>query len=115
MKHKLMTDVVQSAYERAKSDLISKILPIKDIEDLCHVAHVYALKDLYNESKTIDRKCHYDNIIDELYKLFEAGELSEGDSYATFAFCYLKVLEVEDVIKKKSFLAQFEHEKMKHT
>jgi len=114
MKDVPMTEVVQSAYDRAKEDLRLGRLPVKEIQDLCHVAHTYALIDLYQGSKNADPKRHYNKPIGELYKLFDKGTLSEEDAYASFAFCYLKVFEIEGVMKKKSFLAQFEYEKMKH-
>jgi len=114
MKDVPMTEVVQSAYDRAKEDLRLGRLPVKEIQDLCHVAHMYALIDLYQGSKNADPKRHYNKPIGELYKLFDKGTLSEEDAYASFAFCYLKVFEIEGVMKKKSFLAQFEYEKMKH-
>ncbi len=114
MKDVLMTEVVQSAYDRAKSDLDLGSLPITNIQDLCHVAYSYALIDLYQGSKKPDQKKHYNKPIDKLYKLFDNGTLSEKDTYASFAFCYLKVFEVEGVLKKRSFLAQFEHEKEKY-
>ena len=57
---------------------------------------------------------HYDQPIDELYSLFDNGILLEKNSYASFAFCYLKVFEAEKVINKKASLAQFEFEKTKH-
>ena len=109
-----MTEVVQSAYDRAKNDLQLGRLPISDIQDLCHVAHTYALMDLYQGSKKADPKRHYSRPIDKLYKLFDNGTLSEEDAYASFAFCYLKVFEIEGAMKKKSFLAQFEYEKIKY-
>jgi len=133
-----MTELVQSAYDRAKSDLQLGLLPISEIQDLCHVAHTYAFMDLwiygfmdlwiygfmdlwiygfmdlYQGSKKADPKRHYNRPIDKLYKLFDNGTLSKEDAYASFAFCYLKVFEIEGLIKKKSFLAQFEYEKMKH-
>lgn len=109
-----MTELIQSAYDRAKKDLRLGRLPISEIQDLCHVAHTYALMDLYQGSKQADPKRHYNNSIDKLYIMFDNGTLSEDDSYASFAFCYLKVFEIEGVVKKKSFLAQFEYEKMKH-
>ena len=114
MKDVPMTEVVQFAYDKAKADLNLGNLPIGDIQDLCHVAHTYALFDLYQGSKKPDLKRHYDQPINELYNLFDSGTLLEKDTYANFAFCYLKVLEIEGAIKKNSFLAQFEHEKMKH-
>jgi hypothetical protein len=103
MKDVPMTEVVQSAYDRAKEDLRLGRLPIKEIQDLCHVAHTYALMDLYQGSKNADPRRHYNKPIGELYKLFDKGTLSEEDAYASFAFCYLKVFEIEGVIKKKSF------------
>lgn len=114
MKDVLMTDIVQSAYDRAKADLDLGSLPITNIQDLCHVAHSYAFIDLYQSSKKPNQKKHYNKPIDELYKLFDKGTLLEKDTYASFAFCYLKVFEVEGFIKKESFLAQFEHEKTKY-
>ena len=100
-----MTELVQSAYDRAKKDLGLGRLPIGEVQDLCHVAHTYALMDLYQGSKKADLKRHYNKPIDKLYKLFDNGAFSEEESYASFAFCYLKVFEIEGVIKKKSFLA----------
>ena len=114
MKDVPMTEVIQSAYDRAKADLDLGSLPITNIQDLCHVAHSYAFIDLYQGSKKPDQKKHYNKPIDGLYKLFDKGTLSEKDTYASFAFCYLKVFEVEGVLKKESFLAQFEHEKAKY-
>ncbi|MCI5149586.1 MAG: hypothetical protein D3916_09405 [Candidatus Electrothrix sp. MAN1_4] len=109
-----MTELVQSAYDRAKNDLRAERLPISEIQYLCHVAHTYAFMDLYQGTKKPDPKCHYDRPIDELYKLFDNGTLSDKDTYASFAFCYLKVFAIEGFIKNRSFLAQFEYEKMKH-
>ena len=109
-----MTELVQSAYDRAKNDLELGRLPISEIQDLCHVAHRYAFIDLYRGSKKADPKRHYDRPIDKLYKLFDNGTLSDEDAYASFAFCYLKVFEIEGFLKKRSFLAQFEYEKMKY-
>ena len=99
MKDVPMTDVVQSAYDRANSDLDLGNLPISDIRDLCHVAHSYALIDLYQGSKKLDLKRHYNKPIDKLYKLFDKGTLSEKDTYASFAYCYLKVFEIEGILK----------------
>lgn len=114
MKDVPMTEVVQSAYDRAKTDLVLGSLPIARIQDLCHVAHSYAFIDLYQGSKKPNQKKHYSEPVDKLYKLFDKGTLSEKDTYASFAFCYLKVFEVEGFLKKESFLAQFEHEKAKY-
>jgi hypothetical protein len=47
MKDVPMTEVVQSAYDRAKADLVLGSLPITSIQDLCHVAHSYTFIDLY--------------------------------------------------------------------
>ncbi len=106
-----MTDIIQSAYVRARKDCLSGKLPISKIEDLCHVAHVYALIDLYHGNKEPNRELHYSKPIDQLYELFDKGRLNVSDTYATFAFCYLKVLEIERIISKKSVKAQFEYEK----
>ncbi len=114
MKDIPMTEVVQSAYDRAKEDLDLGRLPITNIEDLCHAAHSYAFLDLYQGFKKPDKKRHYKKPIDKLYKLFDNGTLSEKETYASFAFCYLKVFEIEGILKKKTFLAQFEHEKRKY-
>ena len=114
MKDVPMTEVVQSAYDRAKADLVLGSLPITSIQDLGHVAQSYAFIDLYQGSKKPNQKKHYNKPIDKLYKLFDKGTLSEKDTYASFAFCYLKVFEVEGVLKEESFLAQFEHEKAKY-
>ena len=114
MKDIPMTEVIQSAYDRAREDLRLGKIPIEDIQDLCHVAHSYAMIDLYNGKKVANKNCHYDKPIDELYSLFDNGTLIEKNSYASFAFCYLKVFEAEKVLKKESFLAQFEYEKTKH-
>ena len=108
-----MTEVVQSAYDRAEKDLRLGRLPISNIQDLCHVAHTYALMDLYQGSKKTNPKLHYDKPIEKLYKHYDNGTLSENDTYASFAFCYLNILEIEGVIKKKTFVAQFENEKRK--
>jgi hypothetical protein len=113
MKDVPMTEVVQSAYDRAKQDLALGKLPLDNVEDLCHVAFKYAFTDLYEGRKEPHQKTHYHRPIDKLYKLFDKGLLTEKDSYASFAFCYLKIFEIEGVIKKKSFIAQFEHEKIK--
>ena len=86
MKDVPITEVVQSAYHRAKADLEMGSLPITNIQDLCHVAHSYAFIDLYQGSKKPDQKKHYNKPIDELYKLFDKGTLSEKDTYASFAF-----------------------------
>ncbi len=109
-----MTEVVQSAYDSAKADMILGNLPVSDIQDLCHVAYSYAFIDLYQGSKKPKYKKHYSKPIDKLYKLFDKGTLSETNTYASFAFCYLKVFEMEGAIKKETFLAQFEHEKTKY-
>jgi len=109
-----ITVVIQSAYDRAKEDLRLGHLPIENVQDLCHVTHTYAFIDLYQGPKKPNKKRHYDKPINELYLLFDKGTLLEKDTYASFAFCYLKVFEVEKVMKKKSFLAQFEYEKIKH-
>ena len=114
MKEVAMTELIQSAYDRAKKDLELGRLPISEIQDLCHVAHTYALMDLYQGSKEANSNRHYNKPINKLYKLFDNGTLSEEDAYASFAFCYLKVFEIEGIMKKKSFLAQFEYEKTKH-
>ncbi len=108
------TDVIQSAYERAKKDFLSgKLLPIRNVEDLCHMAHSYAIIDLYGGAKKADRNLHYSKPIDDLYKLFDEGTISISDTYASFTFCYLKVYEVEGIFKKSTLVAQFEHEKKK--
>ena len=84
-----MTEVIQNSYDRAKEKLIQgKLLPINNIEDLCHVAHTYAIMDLYHDIKRLDTYPHYNKAINELYKLFDEGIISEKDSYASFAFCY---------------------------
>jgi hypothetical protein len=106
-----MTEVVQFAYNRAKSDFENGVLPIQNLQDLCHVACKYALEDLYQGSKKVNEKIHYKRPVEKLYKLFNRGILLEEDCYASFAYCYLKVFEIEGVIKRKTFLAQFEHEK----
>ena len=49
--------------------------------------------------------------MDQLYELFDEAKLNVSDTYASFAFCYLKVYEIEGIIPKKSVEAQFEHEK----
>ncbi len=115
MKDVPITEVVQSAYDRAKEDLRLGHLPIENIQDLCHVAHTYAIIDLYQGSKKPNKKRHYDKPITELYLQLDKGALLEKDTYASFAFCYLKVFEIERVMKNKSFLAQFEFEKLKHS
>ena len=96
---------------RAKQAFLSNKLPISEIEDLCHVAHVYAITDLYHGTKEPDHQRHYTKPIDQLYELFDKGKLNVSDVYASFAFCYLKVYEVEGIIPEKSCKAQFEHEK----
>jgi len=115
MKDIPMTEVIQSAYDKAQKDLNSGKLPISDIEDLCHVAFIYAINDLYQGSKKPNIKCHYDKPIKELYKLFDKAIISENDTYASFAFCYLKVFQVDKFMKKSSFIAQFEYEKAKYS
>ena len=114
MKDVPMTEVVQSAYDRAKADMLLGNLPVSNTQDLCHVAYSYSFTDLYQGSKKPKYKKHYSKVIDKLYKLFDKGTLSEQDAYASFAFCYLKVFEMEGAIKKETFLAQFEHEKAKY-
>ena len=111
MKQVSMTELIQSAYSRAKRKAEAGDLPISNIQDLCHVAHTFALLDLYGETKKLNYKKHYSNSIDRLYKLFDKGTLSVEQSYLSFAYCYLKVLEAEGVIKQKTFLAQIEFEK----
>ena len=105
------TDIIQAAYMRAKQGYSSNILPISEIEDLCHIAHVYAFNDLYHGTKEPDHQRHYTKPIDQLYELFDKGKLNVSDVYASFAFCYLKVYEVDGIIPEKSCKAQFEHEK----
>jgi hypothetical protein len=105
------TDIIQSAYGRAKKDLLAGELKISEIEDLCHAAHIYALNDLYHGTKGPEYALHYGKPIDQLYELFDTGELNVSDTYASFAFCYLKVYEIEGIIAEKSIKAQFEHEK----
>lgn len=112
MKQVSMTEVIQSAFGRAKRKAEAGDLPISNIQDLCHVAHTFALLDLYGETRKLNYRKHYSNPIKRLYKLFDKGALSIDQSYLSFAFCYLKVLEAEGVIKKKTFLAQFEFEKL---
>ena len=107
------TNIIQSAYFRAKTDCLSGKLPISKIEDLCHVAHVYAFNDIYHGTKEPDHELHYSKPIDQLYELFDNGELNVSDTYATFAFCYLKVYEFEGIIPNKSCQAQFESEKLR--
>jgi hypothetical protein len=75
------------------------------------VAHTFALLDLYGETNKLNYRKHYSNPINRLYKLFDKGALSIDQSYLSFAYCYLKVLEAEGAIKKKTLLAQFEFEK----
>ncbi len=105
------TNIIQAAYVRAKKDCLSGKLPISKIEDLCHVAYVYAFTDLYRGTKEPNYKRHYSKPIDQLYELFDKGKLNVSDTYASFAFCYLKVYEIEGIIPKKSCKAQFDHEK----
>jgi hypothetical protein len=107
------TEIIQSAYVRAKKDYLSGKLPISKIEDLCHVAYVYAFDDLYHGTKEPDYERHYNRAIDELYELFDKGELNVIEAYASFVFCYLKVYEIEGIIPEKSSKAQFEYEKNK--
>ena len=107
------TDIIQSAYDRAKNDCLSGKLPISKIEDLCHVAHTYAFNDLYHGAKEPDYEVHYNKPIGELYELFDKNELKVSDTYASFAFCYLKVYEIEGIIPETSGKAQFEHERNK--
>jgi len=114
MKEVPMTEVVQAAYDKAKEALRLRRLPIDNIQDICHVAHIYAMNDLYQGKKTSDKKRHYENPIDKLYALFDKGTITDNETYAAFAFCYLKVFEVEGIMKKKSFLAQFEFERKKY-
>ena len=114
MKELPVTEIVQSAYNRAKADMVLGILPVASTQDLCHVAYLYSFTDIYQGSKKPKYKKHYSRVIDKLYRLFDKGILSEEDTYASFAFCYLKVFEIEGVIKKSTFLAQFEHEKAKY-
>lgn len=109
-----MTDVIQRAYDDAKKQLELGSLPISEEQDLCHMAHGFALRGLLGSTKSLDYEKHYSKPLDELYELFDNNTLSLENSYASFAFCYLKVLEIEGVIKHKSFLAQFEFEKKKH-
>ena len=105
------TNIIQAAYMRAKQDFLSNKLPISEIEDLCHVAHIYAFTDLYHGTREPDHKRHYTKPIDQLYELFDKGKLNVSDAYASFAFCYLKVYEIEGIVPEKSCKAQFEHEK----
>ncbi|MFH1304665.1 MAG: hypothetical protein ABIK07_26730 [Planctomycetota bacterium] len=105
------TEIIQHAYARAKKAFLAGQLPISEMEDLCHVAYVYAFYDLNTKTKEPDYERHYAKSIDELYKLFDRGELDVCDTYAAFAFCYLKVYEIEGVIPEKSCKAQFEYER----
>ena len=107
----IFTDIIQAAYDQARKDLALGKLPISKIEDLCHVAYVYAFNDLYHGTKEPDYEVHYNKPIDELYELFDNHELKVSDTYASFAFCYLKVYEIEGIIPEKSCKAQFEHER----
>ena len=73
----------------------------------------YFLPAPYHGTREPDHELHYSKPIDQLYELFDNGELNVSDTYATFAFCYLKVYEIEGIIPKKSCQAQFESEKLK--
>ncbi len=101
MKDVPMTEVVQYAYDRAKEDLRLGRLPIKEIQDLRHVAHKYALLDLYQGSKNFDPIRHYIKPIDELYKLFDKGTLSEEDAYASFAFLNIHEITSSGLFRSK--------------
>jgi hypothetical protein len=105
------TEVIQSAYSRAKKECLAGRLPVSKLEDLCHTAYLYALIDIYRGKKKPDYQLHYNKPIDQLYELFDGGKLNVSDTYATFAFCYLKIYEIEGLIPRKSLEAQFEHEK----
>lgn len=105
------TDIIQDAYDRAKKDLALGKLPVSKIEDLCHVAYFYAFLDLYRGARQPDYDLHYSKPIDRLYEMFDNGKLKVSDMYATFAFCYIKVYEIEGLVSEKTFKAQFEHEK----
>jgi hypothetical protein len=105
------TEVIQAAYSRAKEACLAGKLPVSKLEDLCHTAYIYAFVDIYGRTKEPDYELHYNKIIDQLYELFDEGKLNVSDTYATFAFCYLKIYEIEGLIPKKSLKAQFEHEK----
>ena len=80
------TDIIQAAYDRAKEDFALGKLPVSKIEDLCHVAYVYAFTDLYHGAKEPKYDLHYNKPIDQLYEMFDNGKLKISDTYATFAF-----------------------------
>ena len=63
--------------------------------------------------KKPDLELHFSKPIDQLYELFDYGKLNVSDTYATFAFCYLKVYEIEGIVPEKSCKVQFESEKLK--
>ncbi len=105
------TEKIQQAYARANEFISKGNMPISEKEDLCHIAYVYAYRDIYPGTKLPDYDLHYTKPIDELYQLFDRGELKVSDTYAAFAFCYLKVYEIEGIIPEKSCKAQFEYER----
>ena len=109
-----LTDVIQAAYDNAIDAIYSGNLSINNTQDVFHLAHTYALFDLYKGNKKPNKKHHYDKPIEKLYKLFDSGTINENNTYAAFAYCYLKVFVREKAIKKKSFQAQFNYENKKY-
>jgi len=114
MKDILLTDVIQVAYDKAEKSLLAGELPFKNIQDVYHMAHSCALFDVYGRHAVPDKKHHYEVPIEKLHKLFSTGKIKKENTYAAFAYCYLKVFLREKLIKKKTFQAQFEYENKKH-
>ncbi|VAW57178.1 hypothetical protein MNBD_GAMMA07-398 [hydrothermal vent metagenome] len=114
MKDIPLTDVIQYAYDKASEAIRTGELAFKSNQDVYHIAYSCALFDLYNRHAIPDKKHHYDLPIKKLKQLFKSGKVKQTNTYAAFAYCYLKVFLREKVIKKKTFQAQFEYENNKH-
>ncbi len=109
-----LTDLIQCAYNKAIDDIEKGKLPIRNIQDACHLAYSYALFDIYGDTKKASIELHYNKPIDELYELFDNNELSIENTYGSFSFCYLKVYLAENALTNRQFNVQFEHERKKN-